>query len=293
MTPGTITPVESNPNEAASESGAMQLASYFPIVPASPRTPAAASSHAGPRDPPARRASKEVFRISPLDIDDENAKIESLAKSRDSITCDDPLTQTIARDMAQQLKAIKTDEGRAYILQTILSSCRLRQFQFVSTLIRPFLQRDFISYLPMEVSVEILSHLDPLSLCRAAMVSKKWRALVSDDKIWRVLTERFHFDFPRNWLHVPTFSWKEFFKGKYRIHLRWMKGGLSTIQQHLPGHVNGVVTCLQFDDKRIISGSDDCSIKIWSTETGHLLHVVRHPFFFFPLSFPPKKAPFS
>ena len=42
------------------------------------------------------------------------------------------------------------------------------------------------------------------------------------------------------------------------------------MNNHLPeplvlrGHEDFVITCLQFDGKRIVSGSDDNSLKIWS-----------------------------
>ena len=35
----------------------------------------------------------------------------------------------------------------------------------------------------------------------------------------------------------------------------------------LPGH-HDAVTCLQFDDRRIVSGSLDCNLKFWDVHTG-------------------------
>ena len=35
----------------------------------------------------------------------------------------------------------------------------------------------------------------------------------------------------------------------------------------LPGH-HDAVTCLQFDDTRIVSGSLDCNLKFWDVHTG-------------------------
>jgi len=290
-TPGTITPTEIVTGTGIpmamvmatmttpSGSGLNYLSSNQMLGARSPHTPAA------PHSPPAAlMRGAEVNKVlqvrdwhSEGEEDDENVRLELLGQSKDAVTCNDPEVLHAAQDMAQRLKAIKTDEARAFVLQSILSSCRVRQLQFVSTLIRPFLQRDFISHLPTEMSVEILSHLDPLSLCRAASVSKKWRSLVNDDKIWRGLAERFHFDYPRDWHQHAGFSWKEFFKSKYRVHLNWVRGGNSRIY-HLPGHANGVVTCLQFDERRIISGSDDCTIKIWATQSGQLLRTVSFPF---------------
>ena len=41
------------------------------------------------------------------------------------------------------------------------------------------------------------------------------------------------------------------------------------------GHGRNVVTCLQFDSDRVISGSDDSTINIYETRTGRLLHTLH------------------
>ncbi|RKO87043.1 hypothetical protein BDK51DRAFT_40315, partial [Blyttiomyces helicus] len=49
----------------------------------------------------------------------------------------------------------------------------------------PLLQRDFISHLPSELAVHILSFTDPKTVGRAARVSRKWAELATDNTIWR------------------------------------------------------------------------------------------------------------
>ncbi|KAJ8581764.1 F-box domain-containing protein, partial [Rhizopogon salebrosus TDB-379] len=45
---------------------------------------------------------------------------------------------------------------------------------------------DPFSVLPCELSLKVLAHLDATSLCRAAQVSKRWKALADDgDDLWR------------------------------------------------------------------------------------------------------------
>ncbi|KAJ3229448.1 SCF ubiquitin ligase complex subunit cdc4 [Chytriomyces hyalinus] len=62
------------------------------------------------------------------------------------------------------------------------------------------------------------------------------------------------------------------YKGIYRRHhiLRrnWGRGLHKTIA--FPGHGTNVVTCLQFDSDKIVSGSDDQTIHIYDTNTGRL-----------------------
>ncbi|KAJ3398542.1 SCF ubiquitin ligase complex subunit cdc4 [Chytriomyces hyalinus] len=71
----------------------------------------------------------------------------------------------------------------------------------------------------------------------------------------------------RRALQVPNL-----YKGIYRRHhiLRrnWGRGLHKTIA--FPGHGTNVVTCLQFDNDKIVSGSDDQSIHIYDTNTGRL-----------------------
>ena len=43
---------------------------------------------------------------------------------------------------------------------------------------------DFISTLPQEISLKILCYLDCRSLCNAAQVSRKWKSLADDDRVW-------------------------------------------------------------------------------------------------------------
>ncbi|KAJ3112175.1 SCF ubiquitin ligase complex subunit cdc4 [Physocladia obscura] len=62
------------------------------------------------------------------------------------------------------------------------------------------------------------------------------------------------------------------YKGIYRRHhivrRNWAKGKFNTIE--FPGHGQDVVTCLQFDSDKIVSGSDDQSIHIYDTKSGRL-----------------------
>ncbi|PKC12496.1 WD40 repeat-like protein [Rhizophagus irregularis] len=51
----------------------------------------------------------------------------------------------------------------------------------------PLFHRDFLSLLPYELAIHILSFLDARTLGRAACVSKQWRKVSSDGSLWRNL----------------------------------------------------------------------------------------------------------
>lgn len=45
--------------------------------------------------------------------------------------------------------------------------------------------------------------------------------------------------------------------------------------QVLTGHT-GSVLCLQYDDKVIISGSSDSTVRVWDVETGEMTNTLIH-----------------
>lgn len=59
-------------------------------------------------------------------------------------------------------------------------------------------------------------------------------------------------------------DWRAIFAARFRLQRNWRRGRCS--MRTFAGH-RGVVTCLQFDDDKIVSGSSDSTIKVWSTRT--------------------------
>lgn len=79
------------------------------------------------------------------------------------------------------------------MIQGILSSSCFPQLSLVSREVHAQLKIDFVSALPNEISYKILSYLDTVSLCKAAQVSRQWRALADDDAVWHRMCEQ-HID---------------------------------------------------------------------------------------------------
>jgi F-box/WD-40 domain protein MET30 len=82
---------------------------------------------------------------------------------------------------------------RNVILQGILSQCCFQQLSFVSQEVSSLIRIDFISTLPIELSLKILCYLDCESLCNAAQVSRNWKKLADDDRVWHHMCEQ-HID---------------------------------------------------------------------------------------------------
>ncbi|KUI55531.1 putative E3 ubiquitin ligase complex SCF subunit scon-2 [Cytospora mali] len=82
---------------------------------------------------------------------------------------------------------------RELMIQGILSSSCFPQLSLVSREVQAQLKIDFISALPNEISIKILSYLDTVSLCKAARVSRHWRVVADDDTVWHRMCEQ-HID---------------------------------------------------------------------------------------------------
>lgn len=60
-------------------------------------------------------------------------------------------------------------------------------------------------------------------------------------------------------------SWKYIYQQRMRLEQNWTEGKYST--STITGHTDAVY-CLQFDSKKVLSGSRDNTIKMWDIDTG-------------------------
>ncbi|KAL8783562.1 MAG: hypothetical protein Q9213_004552 [Squamulea squamosa] len=90
-------------------------------------------------------------------------------------------------DMIDTLEAMPP-EMQEFVMYQLLKRCSKPVLKFVADVVNPALKCDFLSLLPLELSLNIIGHLDVKSLCRAAQVSRKWRRIIdSDEKAWKRL----------------------------------------------------------------------------------------------------------
>ena len=162
-------------------------------------------------------------------------------------------------------------------------------FKILILVIEPRFQRDFISLLPRTLALNVLANLSPKDLMSCAQTCKAWRQLADDNLLWsqkcrndRIEGKSFSKNFLTNffsecppaikqkYLSKKRFNlisgcndhspWKEAYLRKKKIELSWEKGNIKP--KELIGHDDHVVTCLQFDGNRIVSGSDDNTLKV-------------------------------
>ncbi|KKK20092.1 hypothetical protein ARAM_000805 [Aspergillus rambellii] len=282
------------------------------------------------------------------------------------------------------------EELKTYLIYHLLRRCPKPTLHFVADVVNPALKCDFLTLLPLELSLNIVKYFDAQTMCRAAQVSKKWRHIInSDEKSWKELFDRDGYVLPEGELarairegwgwqfpngnadyekdismsalikpdpessSAPALSplagpsersssvnrrpkrkactrvssrkfskrkisssgtdqsdssdWKKeasaaegpyaaasaaaaavpypdigisslrglhLYKSLYQrhhsIHRGWMKPGVKPRHIAFRAHDRHVVTCLQFDTDKILTGSDDTNINVYDTKTGVL-----------------------
>ncbi|CDK24888.1 unnamed protein product [Kuraishia capsulata CBS 1993] len=69
-----------------------------------------------------------------------------------------------------------------------------------------------------------------------------------------------------------TRPWKIVYSERYKVERNWRKGIYKA--KEFQGHEDGV-TCIQFDDQFLMTGSYDKTVKIWNVNTGELLRTLE------------------
>ncbi len=72
------------------------------------------------------------------------------------------------------------NEERISSLDALVDLCDMSLIRHLMAKIEPLFQRDFISLLPKELALYVLSFMEPKDLCRAAQTCKYWRILAED-----------------------------------------------------------------------------------------------------------------
>lgn len=144
---------------------------------------------------------------------------------------------------------------------------------------------DIIAELPAEVGLYFLSSfLELPDILSCLLVSLHWRTLARDNTVWRSMflaagwmidIKRAH---SRGWLRESSQSpnWHALYRNRHILERRWTNALPNSVytpsRQRLCGHTDSVY-CVEFDSTRIITGSRDKSIKVWSAKTGALLNT--------------------
>ncbi|GAQ45272.1 SCF ubiquitin ligase complex subunit cdc4 [Aspergillus tubingensis] len=328
--------------------------------------------------------------IGPLPVGDSNGEATYVAKPEQLAG---PMMQrpTSMMDIPNVLDFFDSvpDSMKTYMMYQFLRRCPKQTLHFVADVVNPALKCDFLSLLPLELSLNIVKYFDVQTMCRAAQVSKKWRHIInSDEKSWKELFDRDGYVLPEGELdrairegwgwqfpngcedfekdmsmspfikpdpessvpalqafgessdrtlsvsrrpkrkactrvssrklskrkisssgtdHSESSDWrkevsasegpyaaanaaaaavpypeiglpslrglhlyKSLYQRHHSIHQAWMKPVVKPRHIAFRAHDRHVVTCLQFDTEKVLTGSDDTNINVYDTRTGEL-----------------------
>ncbi|KAH8926011.1 WD40 repeat-like protein [Atractiella rhizophila] len=146
---------------------------------------------------------------------------------------------------------------------------------------------DFLARLPPEIALAIVKQLSYTDIATCQRVSKRWNELSTDSVVWKEkfaemravygwearspdLSEALQ-QLAFNEVKTPMQNWQTIFRDRSRLQKRWDTGkGLKMVA--IKGHSDSVY-CLQFDSEKIVTGSRDRTVKIW-THDGTLLKTL-------------------
>ncbi|KAI7871462.1 WD40-repeat-containing domain protein [Spinellus fusiger] len=165
---------------------------------------------------------------------------------------------------------------QSYVLLQLSKRSTADTLRHATTLIMQSLRTDLIIRLPLAISHKILCLLDIRSLCRATLVSQQWRSLIEETSdLWKHILQQAEFDLSKEeQAQLDNVSaCQSIYKRHHIMRLNWKHNRAQRIQ--LYGHSNNAVTCLQFDDEKLITGSDDQSVNVYDIKSGKLIRVLN------------------
>ncbi|CZS93298.1 related to F-box/WD repeat-containing protein 7 [Rhynchosporium graminicola] len=137
------------------------------------------------------------------------------------------------------------------------------------------INRDFISSLPTELGIQILSHIDTKTLRGLFFVCRRWHAVARSTHVWRDVflreeTQSYATGIPiplGGGLGLPAMNsnndWMALSQARHQLRDNWEEGTCDAFYLH--GHLDSIY-CVQFDENKIITGSRDKTIRVWNLE---------------------------
>lgn len=171
------------------------------------------------------------------------------------------------------------------LLFQLVSSLDRRELSDLGTLIRDNLKRDFLSSLPLEIVLKVLTNLSFSDIAQCLQTCRRWNELInSTPHLWRqlLLTESFvsrenfakysarlRSKYPQ--IKNEEEGYQLDFLENCRILQNWYNPEFTPQRTTLRGHMTSVVTCLQFEDDYVITGADDKVIRVYDSQQKQFL----------------------
>lgn len=206
-----------------------------------------------------------------------------------------PQTQGELVEMILGLSSFVLEANRNNLVFEMLQHVGRLLLLSLCGIIHTSLRRDLLLSLPLEVLLSVLLYLDARSVLAVAQVCRQWHRLVNNTTLWRnmLLRDKLVADE----LHLfrelvnPAKLFAEWaspspylgelnvaqilYKKRLLILRRWMDPLFVPARISVAGHGSNIVTCLQHDDEKVITGIEGKLINVHLTRTGELLRVLK------------------
>ncbi|EPZ33671.1 hypothetical protein O9G_000446 [Rozella allomycis CSF55] len=177
-----------------------------------------------------------------------------------------------------------TEDERVKLSLMLLEGLPTQYLSFVISDLTSHIHTDIIRNLPYEISLKVLSYLEPRSIVNCSLVSKYWYKICHDNNLWKKVysrknfnkeipcwnsanSERIHDSIVRGNKSESESEWLQMYINHTRVSNNWKSSKYQPSRvKTFAGHDDAVYS-LQFDDKKMITGSRDRSIKIINLET--------------------------
>lgn len=202
-----------------------------------------------------------------------------------------PSTQAELINTMLNLLTYLNERNQNHLVFRLLRNANRATLCLFSALLQNTLKRDLVLNLPLEITNKILGYLDHRTLLSLQLVCKSWYRAINNNHLWINLlkTDKLITDdatiqrdledphLIEEWCQNPRDLTRGqiLYKKRCIIYNRWMDPNYSPERIHVKGYGSKVVTCLQHDDEKIVTGVDEKLINIYCTKTGKLLRVLE------------------
>ncbi|OBA19746.1 WD40 repeat-like protein [Metschnikowia bicuspidata var. bicuspidata NRRL YB-4993] len=206
-----------------------------------------------------------------------------------------PTTQGELVDMIVGLSGFVLAQNRNHLVFQLLQNVGRLLLLALCGAIQKSLDHDILAGLPLELALNVLLMLDARSLLAVAQVSRRWHALVANTKLWCYLLRRDNLlasdaavareladpaKLFAEWAspspHLTQVNYAQLlYKKRHLIFRRWMDPAYEPKRISIAGHGSNIVTCLQHDEEKVITGIEGKLINVHSTRTGQLSKLLQ------------------
>lgn len=286
------------PPIAAATNGATTTNSVHPCTPSlvdSPASPESPGSELNPHQLVLPLPLASPVQSVGVNIDGEGIKPHAQMAFEQQLMVQPPTTQAGLINMILGLSGHVLAQNRSHLVFSLLQRVPRLLLLAICDAVQRSLSHDILLALPLELALRVLLCLDVRLLLSVAQVSRRWHALTSNTALWSYMLKhdgllsddssilreladprRLCAEWATPSKYLPPLNHAQLlYKKRHLIFRRWMDPQYEPRRVCIAGHGSNIVTCLQHDDEKVITGIEGKQINVHSTKTGRLERVLQ------------------